>query len=460
MAMVALIAWPYLLGVSFSWAVLGTSCVLATICIVSRRFPVEFGFGKTWFEVADVAILVALVLGGPLCALLVAVPAMLHREWLHTIFDGATLVTQVLVAAWVLGWFSEPLLFGSQFDASFVYGVVGAGLTFYLLDTLIGPVLLRIKYGTPVSRLVQEVALPPIPSDAVAILTTLVTAYAAVEFGPATALTLFCGAALSLALMIFIRERQKKFAELGAEVSRLRESNAELERGLASSNVAFASRIVQNLGRKDGYTAAHAAASVVYAGDLAAELGLDPARAEKLKAATLLQDVGLVGVPDDVLLTPPKKLNSVGRMHLEEHAERGEHVLAGIPGFEEAAKWVRWHHERIDGTGFPDRIRGEWIPLEARILAVAASYATLVLDGPHSPGLSPLDARLRLTGAAGTALDRQVVRTLLMVLDTKDESYASAADARFAFPDSAKQGHGAATAPLRAIDSAKRSESA
>lgn len=431
-ALISLAGWLYLFGFSFSWAALGASCVLASVCAVSRRFPVNLGLGKATFVMVDVAILVTLVICGPLYALLVAVPAMLHGERLRTVFSAATLIVQILAAGYVFGLFSEPLLFALKFNASLVYGIVGASFILLLLDLLIGPTLLRIKYGTPISELVREVILPPIPSDLVALLTVLATSYAAVTFGPAAALVLFSGAALSLGLMSFTRERSERLKKLEAETLRLREDNARLEESLSSSGLAFATRIVRSLGRRDGYTAAHAAASAVYAEDLAREFGLDANRTRRLKTAALVQNVGLVGVPDEILLTDPKKLNSVGKMLLKEHSIQSERILSSVPGFEEAAKWVRWQHERVDGSGYPDRLRGEWLPLEAKILAVAEAYPALILDKPHTPGLSLLDARRKLTSVAGVSLDRLVVKTLLRLLDSNGESYATATDTRFA----------------------------
>ena len=133
------------------------------------------------------------------------------------------------------------------------------------------------------------------------------------------------------------------------------------------------------------------------------------------------------------LMTRPEKLNSLGRASLEGHPESGERVLSEVPGLEEASRWVRWHHERPDGTGYPDRLRGGWIPLEARILAVASLYTSFVLDDPHTPALRPHEARQRLVGAINGAVDEGVARTLLRVLDSEDASYASASDARFSF---------------------------
>jgi hypothetical protein len=418
--------WLHLFGISISWLALGASGVLAAVCVVSLRLPVELKVGKATFDLPDVAILLALVLGGPLCALVVAVPAMLQREWLRTVFDAATLVLQILAAGYVFGLFSPPLLGAPTFDVSFLWGVLAAGCVLCLLDALIGPALLWIKYETPPSQLLREVILPPLPSDAISILTAVATSFVTVVFSPAAALTLFGGGALSLITMNLVREHSEKRRLLEAENSWLRD-------GLRTSNLEFAARLVRSIERKDGCTARRATASALYAADIARELGMEPIKVEKLRVAALLQDVGLVSVADEVLLTPPKKLNSVGRMHLEQHPIQGEHMLAAIPGFEEAARWVRYHHEREDGTGYPDRLRGKWIPLEAKVLAVSEVYASLVIDGPHSPAVSAHEARRRLVGLVRGKLDDQVVRAFLRVLDTQDESYAAAVDDRFTF---------------------------
>jgi HD-GYP domain-containing protein (c-di-GMP phosphodiesterase class II) len=426
LAVTALTVWLYLFGISISWLALGASGVLAAVCVTSLRLPVELRVGKATFDLPDVAILLALALGGPLCALLVAVPAMLQREWLRTVFDAATLVLQILAAGYVFQLFSPPLLATPAFDGAVVWGVLAAGCVLCLLDTLIGPALLWIKYETPPSHLLREVILPPLPSDAIGVLTAVATSFVTVVFNPVAALTLFGGGALSLITMNLVREHREKRRLLEAE-------NAWLRDGLRTSNLEFATRLVQSIELKDGCTARRVAASALYAADIARELGMEPVKVEKLRVAALLQDVGLVSVADEVLLTPPKKLNSVGRMHLERHPIQGEHMLAALPGFEEAAQWVRYHHEREDGTGYPDRLRGKWIPLEAKLLAVSEVYASLVIDGPHSPAVSAHEARLELVGLAGGKLDQQVVRTFLRVLDTQDESYAAAVDDRFTF---------------------------
>ena len=437
LAIASLAGWLYLAGFSFEWLALGAVGVLVPVGLLSRRFPMRFG--RTTVDVADVATLTTLALFGPIWALLVAIPSALYRDRLRTLFVSSVDTLKVVAAGGVFSAFSIPLMSSSRFDARFVYGVLAAALVYYMADALLNSTLGRLKYGTPLVCTLEESFLPLVPANVAVVFTVLGTSYAAVVFGPAAAVVLFSGAAGALTLLHLLHDRQTR---LEAAEDRA----ASLEGELLSSNLELANRFVESLGRKDGYTARHAAASAVYAADLAREFALEPATTEKLRVAALLQDAGLVSVTEEVLLTQPEKLNSVGRMHLEEHPHHGELILSAAPGYEEASKWVRWHHERVDGTGYPDKLRGEWIPVEAKILAAASEYAALILDGPGSAGLSAQEARGRLVGEIGNALDSGVVRTLLRVLDTEDERYATAADARFtrpstvAVPDELKSG--------------------
>lgn len=427
LAVAALSGWSYYVGLSLNPTTLTAGLVLGAVCVAARFSPVSFGLGKASFEVVDVLFLSALVFGGPACALLVAAPSMIYRDPLRTTFQGATHIVQVVAGAAVFALLgSEPLLLTPHLSLSFVYGTLAAGLAMFGLDAVIGPVLMRLKYGLSLSEILRELVLPPLPSNALAVATTLATALAVSAYNPLAVLTLLAGGALSLATIKQIRKHDKRALRMEAE-------NAALKSALRESNLELASRLVEKLGLRDGHAAAHAAASAVYAGDIARELALGEERAQEVRLAALLQDVGLLYVSDGILLTRPDKLNSLDRMRLEDHPVSSETILSTVPGLEEAARWVRWHHERVDGTGYPDRLPEKWIPLEAKILAAASLYATLILDSPHGPGLSPDKARLVLVGEMGKALDGLIVKVLLRILDSEDETYASAADCRFSF---------------------------
>jgi len=440
-AAAATMGWAISFGFYLDRTALLVGLVLCALCAVERLVPVSFGMGSASFELGGVPILCALVLGGPACALVVAAPSAAYRNPSRVAFQGAALVLQVIAGSLIFSLIgSEPLLAASEFSTVFVLGALAAGVVFFGLDALIGPVLMHLKYGFSVREILGEIVVPALPSDALAVATALAAAAAVASLGTPAALVSLFGAALSLAAANLVRDHRKRVLRLEAENEALREA-------LRDTNLEIASRLVGKLGQRDGYAAAHAGASAVYAGDIAREICLGEGRSREVRLAALLMDVGLLWVPDEVLLTPPEKLNSLGRMHLEEHPASGEEILSGLPGLGEAARWVRWHHERPDGSGYPDRLRGAWIPLEARILAVASLYASLVLDGPSTPGIHPTEARRVLLGEIGKALDEGVARVFLTVLDAEDDAYGSASDERFSFAEVA----GAAGASLHRL---------
>ena len=429
-AVAAMVSWATFSGIPTKLDALLACLVLTMICAVSYRFP-ALVFGRGTALMVDVAYLAALILLGPFLAVIVASPSFFYRDKLRAGFVASYHALALLLAGCVFSLFSEPLLLSGSFDSGFVYGAILACLVFYSLEIAATVTLLRLKYGDSPFRTLREIYLPLLPADLAVIVATLGVSFSLSVYGPAAPLALFSGTAASFGLVYFAQERRKELRAIKAENEELKEKHDRLEGELLSSNLELANRFVESLGRKDGYTARHAAASAVYAADVARELALESTTTEKLRVAALLQDVGLISVPEEVLLTPPEKLNSVGRMYLEEHAAHGERIVSAAPGYEEASKWVRWHHERVDGTGYPDKLRGEWIPLEAKILAAASTYAALILDGPGSAGLSAQEARRKLVGEIGEALDGGVVRALLRALDTEDERYATAADDRF-----------------------------
>lgn len=435
LAIVAVAGWGVHFGFSLTPTVLSLGLGLGFLCAAERAFPVTFGLGKASFEFGGTPILFALVLGGPACALVAALPSAAYRDPSRAAFQGSVHVAQVLAGSLVFSLFSLDPLLTSLTTAtaaepaswtSLALGTLAAGLVFFGLDALIGPTLMRLKYGLSRREVLTEVVFPALPSDVLAVATVLVAVPVAAFRGPLTAVILLGGTFLTSLAMARVGEHRKKGLRLEAE-------NAALKDALRESNAEIAFRLVGRLGSRDGYAASHAAASAVYARDVAREMGLGEDRSQEVRLAALLMDVGLLWVPDEVLLTHPEKINSVGKMHLEDHPKGSEEILLAVPGFGEAARWVRWHHERPDGTGYPDRLPGKWIPTEAKILAASSFYTSLVLDAPHTRGIPAHEARRALVCGMGKVVDDGVVKAFLRVLDGEGPDYASASDARFSF---------------------------
>jgi diguanylate cyclase (GGDEF)-like protein len=152
-----------------------------------------------------------------------------------------------------------------------------------------------------------------------------------------------------------------------------------------------------------------------YAELIAAELGLEAEHVERVKLAGILHDIGKVGVPD-AILQKAGPLDDSDWEELHKHCELGSRLLSGA-GLDDIGAWVLCHHERVDGTGYPDRLDAEEIPLEARILAVADAYEAMIADRPYRPGMSPAAAREELERCSGTQFDTGVLQAFLAALD-------------------------------------------
>ena len=180
---------------------------------------------------------------------------------------------------------------------------------------------------------------------------------------------------------------------------------------------------------KDSYTRSHCQTVATLCSVIAAELGFEGARLKRMRLAGLLHDVGKIGIPDSIL-KKPARLDAAEFEQMKTHSVLGESiVLAADMPLE--ATWVRHHHERIDGTGYPDRLAGEHIPLESRIIHVADAFEAMTSDRPYRAAMSHAAARgekfavEELKRHSGKQFDPQVVRALLRVISGDAEVTSS-----------------------------------
>ena len=174
----------------------------------------------------------------------------------------------------------------------------------------------------------------------------------------------------------------------------------------------FAMGLVRVVALHDEATATHLRATAVLARRIAASMHVAEQTARVIELAGLLHDIGKVGVSRE-LLGKPAELTAHEWVEMRRHAEAGAGMLESIPTLADLAPIVRAHHERIDGTGYPDRLRGEDIPLEARVLAVADAFHALTTDRPYRRAILPHAALGVLRSSAGTHFDVDVVSATL-----------------------------------------------
>jgi diguanylate cyclase (GGDEF)-like protein len=187
---------------------------------------------------------------------------------------------------------------------------------------------------------------------------------------------------------------------------------------------------------RDPDTKDHSRDVAVFAVNVARELGLDDGRVRLLETAALMHDVGKIGVPDEVL-SKPGRLDEEEYAVVMEHPALAERILGSIVQ-REVLPWVRHHHERWDGNGYPDGLRAIEIPLEARILAVCDSYDAMISDRPYRSALTANDAVEQLVGGSGAQYDPSIVEVFLRTLGRS--SQVSARPARGKDPARKKRG--------------------
>jgi putative nucleotidyltransferase with HDIG domain len=220
-------------------------------------------------------------------------------------------------------------------------------------------------------------------------------------------------------LLHLYQEEKEATRRLGAVNERLR-----------SANLSFATALVATLDARDRYTAGHSAAVAVYAQDIAARMDLSEEEQSLAHLCGLVHDIGKIGLPAG-LLEKPGSLTLEERRHMQQHSEIGEQILRNVDDYSEIARIVRHHHERVDGEGYPDRLRGDEIPLLARIICVADAYDAMTSDRPYRDALPSRVARLRLAQAVETQFDTSVVAAFEAVLAVQDEGYRTGEGERF-----------------------------
>jgi putative nucleotidyltransferase with HDIG domain len=166
---------------------------------------------------------------------------------------------------------------------------------------------------------------------------------------------------------------------------------------------------------KDPYTRGHSERVAHLARHIALEAGLERSAAETIAQAGLLHDLGKIGVPEGILRKPGPLSDGEWEV-MRRHPVTGAQIVAPLEFFGEGAMIVRHHHERLDGSGYPDGLRGETIPLGARIVAVADVYDALTSDRPYRARLSHGEALERLLADAGRTLDERLTVACVEVL--------------------------------------------
>jgi len=217
----------------------------------------------------------------------------------------------------------------------------------------------------------------------------------------------------------FTEDDESLLANIGSQIAVAIENyrlNLDVERTYLETITALAMAVEA----KDPYSAGHSKRVGAYAVQIAEAMGADETTKKMLREGGLLHDVGKIGIRDDILLKA-SELTPEETQIMHQHPVIGEAILKPVRSLSKVADLVRHHHEQFDGSGYPYGLKGEAIPLEARILTVADTYDSMVTDRPYRKRLSCEEAVDELRRGCGKQFDPQVVDAFLRVLAEKRE---------------------------------------
>jgi putative nucleotidyltransferase with HDIG domain len=378
---------------------------------------------------AFIALVLAMTLLGPAPAALFGIAAMI---WAST-------TRKLPPAAWLnnLATFAAFPVAGGLLVRELVGGLVGnvhhpdasqltQGITFalvvlavFMLMNVLNFVLIaidnRVLEGRKLSSQMRDVLVPILPGQIAAggLTAVLAVAYATLGFP-----VLLCAV-----LVILI------FQYLAMALLRSEERADQLEARsmhLASLQLGVLTTLVETLALRDRMTARHAAAVARYARALAREIGCSEADQDVAHTAGLLHDIGKFALPDRILNA--EILSDEDWALIRRHPQDGATLVGRLDGYGPVAEAILYHHEHIDGSGYPAGLIGNEIPLPSRILAICSAYDTMTSRDSYRSPKTPQDAIAELRRMAGRQFDGELVNSFVALLERDGPARLAAND--------------------------------
>lgn len=204
----------------------------------------------------------------------------------------------------------------------------------------------------------------------------------------------------------------REMEDLAQAFNRASDSVWRAHARLTSAHTEFIRTITNALDARDVYTAGHSFRVSEYSCAIASALGMQEDEIALLRVGALVHDVGKIGVPDHILRKAGPLLPEEFAVIMR-HPAIGRKILEDVEGFQQYLDIVELHHENHDGSGYPRGLRGDEIPLEARIVHVADAYDAMTSDRPYRRGMSHEDAIRQIRGHSGTQFDPNVAAAFL-----------------------------------------------
>lgn len=211
------------------------------------------------------------------------------------------------------------------------------------------------------------------------------------------------------------RENEEYKTDLEAIVEKRTKENTILEKEKVENYEQTLLSLVELVEKRDAYTAGHSIRVATYSKAIGREMGYDEESCELLYRAGILHDIGKIETPDAVLLKPGK-LDELEYSLIKEHATTGYNLLKKIPMYKEISNIIMSHHERYDGTGYPQGLKNDAIPKLTRIMIVADAFDAMTTNRIYKARMSVDSAIKELNACTGTQFDAEVVKAAIKCL--------------------------------------------
>jgi diguanylate cyclase (GGDEF)-like protein/putative nucleotidyltransferase with HDIG domain len=224
----------------------------------------------------------------------------------------------------------------------------------------------------------------------------------------------------------YLRHTQKSAQKLREAAQTIQTQNVSLEQAnrlLKERSTAAMESLSATVDARDAYTAGHSRRVQQLALAIGRELGLSQAELDLLGHAALFHDIGKLAVPDAILLKPASLTDAEWSL-MQKHADEGARIIDRLGFLNDAVPAIRHHHERFDGAGYPDRLKGEEIPLGARIIHVADALDSMLTTRNYRAARPVRDALLELREAAGSQFCPRCVAALERILPVEEREPA------------------------------------
>jgi diguanylate cyclase (GGDEF)-like protein/putative nucleotidyltransferase with HDIG domain len=394
----------------------------ALMVIVTEWYSIDIYIRNTAVSTSAAPILVGTLLFGPGGALVLslafALTAMLkfRSPFSRFVFNLSNQLIASMLYTGLLHLFNIQFTLIDSLSQALV--CVAAGILVYISTTVLVALGMHLDMQVPFRQIWQEKFSWLAPYY----ISLGIVAYT-LAFGYHNARLM--GLAVILVPLLLIRFSQKQYIErTRVMVNELREKNLRLEKSseeISHLNEGLLDTLAELIDLRDPYVLGHSRQVSQYAATMATHMGLHKKQVELIRKASLLHDIGKLGIPETILLKPAR-LTPEEFAVMKTHPGLGAEIMLRSSSLVPLTPIVQHHHEHYDGSGYPQGLAGTDIPIEARIVAVADAIEAMASDRPYRRALSHKKIQAELIRCSGTQFDPQVVQAALKTFGTEGEN--------------------------------------